>query len=68
MSDSQPDYSQPEALEAYFKRKAEQESLAQAQAEQEAKELSAYDACVLKESAQVKELIAQAQAKDGHKD
>lgn len=53
-------YSQPEELEEYFKQKEEQ----QKQAEQEAKELSAYEACVLKESARVKELIEQAQNKD----
>ncbi|WP_019671753.1 hypothetical protein [Psychrobacter lutiphocae] len=63
MSPSQPDYSQPKELEAYFKRKAEQEKLAQQQAKREAEDLSAYEACVLKESARVKELIAKAQAK-----
>ena len=52
-------YSQSEELEEYFKQKEEQ----QKQAEQEAKELSAYEACVLKESARVKELIEQAQNK-----
>lgn len=50
-------YSQPEELEEYFKQKEE----LQKQAEQQAKELSAYEACVLKESARVKELIEQAQ-------
>lgn len=53
-------YSQPEELEEYFKQKEEQ----QKQVEQEAKELSAYEACVLKESAKVKELIEQAQNKE----
>lgn len=53
-------YSQPEELEEYFKQKEEQKK----QAEQEAKELSAYEACVLKESARVKELIEQAQNKE----
>ena len=53
------DYSQPEELEEYFKQKEEQEK----QAEKEANELSAYEACVLKESARVKELIEQAQNK-----
>lgn len=52
-------YSQPEELEEYFKQKEEQEK----QAEKEANELSAYEACVLKESARVKELIEQAQNK-----
>lgn len=61
-------YSQPEELEAYFKRKAEQEKLAQEQAQREAEELSAYEACVLKESARVKELIAQAQSKGEQQD
>ena len=51
-------YSQPEELEAYFKQKAEQEQ----QKEQASQELSAYEACVLKESARVKELIAEAQS------
>lgn len=54
-------YSQPEELEEYFKQKEEQEK----QAEKEANELSAYEACVLKESARVKELIEQAQNKSG---
>lgn len=53
-------YSQSEELEEYFKQKEE----LQKQAEQEAKELSAYEACVLKESARVKELIEQAQNKE----
>lgn len=53
-------YSQPQELEEYFKQKEEQEK----QAEQQTKELSAYEACVLKESARVKELIKQAQNKE----
>lgn len=53
-------YSQPQELEEYFKQKQQQEK----QAEQQTKELSAYEACVLKESARVKELIKQAQNKE----
>lgn len=52
-------YSQPQELEEYFKQKQEQDQ----QAEQEAQELSAYEACVLKESSRVKELIEEAQNK-----
>lgn len=51
-------YSQPEELEAYFKHKAEQEQ----KKEEEAEDLSAYEACVLKESARVKQLIAESQS------
>ena len=46
-------------LEKYLEEKAKQ---AQEQ-EQEAESLSEYEACVLRESARVRELIAEAQAK-----
>lgn len=49
--------SQQDELQKYLEEKAKQ---AQAK-EQEAEPLSAYDACVLKESARIHELIAEAQ-------
>ncbi|WP_201631841.1 hypothetical protein [Psychrobacter immobilis] len=54
MSDSQQDEQQ--ALEKYLEAKAKQAQ----EVEQEVEPLSAYEACVLKESARVKELIAEA--------
>ena len=44
-------------LQKYLEEKARQEQ----EKEQEAEPLSAYDACVLKESARIHELIAEAQ-------
>ena len=44
-------------LQKYLEEKAQQEQAKQ----QEAEPLSAYDACVLKESARIHELIAEAQ-------
>lgn len=52
MSDSEAD-----KLEKYLAEKAQQEQ----EKQQEAEPLSAYDACVLKESARIHELIAEAQ-------
>ena len=49
--------SEAEKLENYLAEKAQQEQAKQ----QEAEPLSAYDACVLKESARIHELIAEAQ-------
>ena len=49
--------SEAEKLEKYLAEKAKQAH----EKEQEAKPLSAYDACVLKESAKIHELIAEAQ-------
>ena len=46
-------------LQKYLEEKARQEQAK----EQEAEPLSAYDACVLKESAKIHELIAEAQNK-----
>ena len=47
---------QQDELEKYLEEKAKQAQ----ENEQEAKPLSAYDACVLKESAKIHELIAEA--------
>ena len=52
MSDSEAD-----KLEKYLAEKAKQEQ----EREQESEPLSAYEACVLRESARVRELIAEAQ-------
>ncbi|MGM8897040.1 MULTISPECIES: hypothetical protein [unclassified Psychrobacter] len=57
MSNSQQDEQQ--ALEKYLEEKAEQEQ----EKQQEPEQLSAYDACVLKESAKIHELIAEAKKK-----
>ena len=46
-----------EELQKYLEEKAKQEQ----EKEQEAEPLSAYEACVLKESARIHELIAEAQ-------
>ena len=51
------DDSEADKLEKYLAEKAKQGQ----EKEQEAKPLSAYDACVLKESAKIHELIAEAQ-------
>ena len=48
-------------LEKYLEEKAKQDQ--ESQQQQEAEPLSAYEACVLRESARVRELIAEAQAK-----
>lgn len=62
MSDLTPEEQQDE-LEKYLEEKAKQAQ----ENEQEAKPLSAYDACVLKESAKIHELIAEAR-KEGLKE
>ncbi|WP_426243544.1 hypothetical protein [Psychrobacter sp. TWP2-1-2] len=49
--------SEAEKLEKYLAEKAKQDQ----EKEQELEPLSAYDACVLKESAKIHELIAEAQ-------
>lgn len=54
MSNSQPN--EQDDLQKYLEEKAKQEQAKQ----QEAEPLSAYDACVLKESARIHELIAEA--------
>ena len=57
MSNSQPN--EQDDLQKYLEEKSKQE---QEQAkQQEAEPLSAYEACVLKESAKIHELIAEAQ-------
>ncbi len=55
MSHSQHD--EQDQLQKYLEEKARQEQ----EKEQEPETLSAYDACVLKESAKIHELIAEAQ-------
>ena len=55
MSSSQ--YNEQNELQKYLEEKAKQEQ----EVEQEAEPLSAYDACVLRESARIHELIAEAQ-------
>ncbi|WP_182406054.1 hypothetical protein [Psychrobacter sp. GP33] len=57
MSNSQPN--EQDDIQKYLEEKAKQEQ----EKQQEAEPLSAYDACVLKESAKVRELIAEAQQK-----
>jgi len=58
MSDSQQD--EQDDLQNYLEEKAKQEQ----ESEQESETLSAYDACVLAESAKIHELIAEAQGKN----
>jgi len=55
MNNSQQD--EQDDLQKYLEEKAKQEK----KDEQEPEQLSAYDACVLKESAKIHELIAEAQ-------
>lgn len=65
MSNSQyNEQNEQNELQKYLEEKARQEQ--EKQKEQEPEQLSAYEACVLKESARVKELIAEAQ-KEGEK-
>ena len=54
--------SEADKLENYLAEKAKQDQ----EKEQESKPLSAYDACVLKESAKIHELVAEAK-KEGEK-
>ena len=60
MSNSQPN--EQDELQKYLEEKAKQEQ----EKQQEAEPLSAYDACVLKESAKIHELIAEAQKEGGN--
>ena len=55
MSNSQPN--EQDDLQKYLEEKAKQEQ----EKQQEAEPLSEYDACVLRESAKIHELIAEAQ-------
>jgi len=57
MNNSQKD--EQDDLQKYLEEKAKQEQ--EKKEEQEPEPLSAYDACVLKESAKIHELIAEAQ-------
>ncbi|KAF0569715.1 hypothetical protein FQV37_2337 [Psychrobacter nivimaris] len=57
MNNSQKD--EQDNLQKYLEEKAKQEQ--EKKEEQEPEPLSAYDACVLKESAKIHELIAEAQ-------
>jgi len=57
MTDSQ--YNEQDELQKYLEEKAKQEQ--ELEKEQESESLSAYDACVLKESAKIHDLIAEAQ-------
>ena len=60
MSNSQPnDQNDQDELQKYLEEKAKQEQ----EKEQEPEPLSAYEACVLKESARIHELIAEAKSK-----
>ena len=59
MSNSQKD--EQDDLQKYLEAKSKQEQEQKKKEEQEPEPLSAYDACVLKESAKIHELIAEAQ-------
>jgi len=64
MNNSQKD--EQDDLQKYLEEKARQEQEQKKKEEQEPEPLSAYDACVLKESAKIHELIDEAQKR--HKD
>ena len=65
MSNSQyNEKNEQDELQKYLEEKARQEQEQEIKKEQEHEQLSAYEACVLKESARVKELIAEAQKND----
>ena len=64
MSNSQPN--EQDELQKYLEEKAKQEQEEERKKAQEPEQLSAYEACVLRENARVKELIAEAQ-KEGQK-
>ncbi|MEK6217871.1 MAG: hypothetical protein N2B59_01690 [Psychrobacter sp.] len=59
MNNSQQD--EQDDLQKYLEEKARQEQEQKKKGEQEPEPLSAYDACVLKESVKIHELIAEAQ-------
>ena len=59
MNNSQKD--EQDDLQKYLEEKAKQEQEQEKKEKQEPEPLSAYDACVLKESAKIHELIAEAQ-------
>ena len=60
MSNSQ--YKEQDELQKYLEEKAKQEQ----EKQQEAEPLSEYEACVLRESAKIHELIAEAQKEGGN--
>lgn len=66
MSNSQPNeqsaQNEQDELQKYLEEKAQQEQ----EKQQEAEPLSEYDACVLRESAKIHELIAEAQKEGGN--
>lgn len=67
MSNSQPnDQNDQDELQKYLEEKARQEQEEKMKKEQEPEQLSAYEACVLRESARIHDLIAEAQ-KEGKK-
>ncbi|WP_430737953.1 hypothetical protein [Psychrobacter sp. VH5] len=51
-------------LQRYLEEKTRQEQEQEKQKEQEPEQLSAYEACVLRESARVRELMAEARKND----
>ena len=62
MSNSQyNEQNEQDELQKYLEEKAKQEQEQEMKKEQEPEPLSAYEACVLKESARIHELIAEAQ-------
>mgnify|MGYP003117757600 CR=1 FL=1 len=62
MSNSQyNDQNEQDELQKYLEEKARQEQEQEMKKAQEPEPLSAYEACVLKESAKIHELIAEAQ-------
>ena len=62
MSNSQyNEQNEQDELQKYLEEKAKQEQEQEMKKEQEPEQLSAYDACVLRESARIHELIAEAQ-------
>lgn len=67
MSNSQyNEQNEQDELQKYLEEKARQEQEEKMKKDQESEQLSAYEACVLKESARIHELIAEAQ-KEGKK-
>lgn len=57
----QNEQNEQDELQKYLEEKARQEQEQKLKKEREPEELSAYEACVLKESARIHELIAEAQ-------
>lgn len=62
----QNEQNEQDELQRYLEEKARQEQEQEKQKEQEPEQLSAYEACVLRESARIHELIAEAN-KEGKK-